>query len=76
MESPEFNLECLKTIDTKHGAVRAVRFNVDGSYCLTCGADRKLKLWNPHKALPLKTYSGHADEVLDACSSCDNRCIL
>lgn len=49
---------------------------VDGSYCLTCGADRKLKLWNPHKALPLKTYSGHADEVLDACSSCDNRCSL
>jgi hypothetical protein len=27
MESLEFNLECLKTIDTKHGAVRAVRFN-------------------------------------------------
>jgi len=27
MESPDFNLECLKTIDTKHGAVRAVRFN-------------------------------------------------
>lgn len=76
MESPEFNLECLKTIDTKHGAVRAVRFNVDGSYCLTCGADRKLKLWNPHKALPLKTYSGHADEVLDACSSCDNSQIV
>jgi len=27
MGSSEFNLECLKTIDTKHGAVRAVRFN-------------------------------------------------
>jgi hypothetical protein len=27
MESLDFNLECLKTLDTKHGAVRAVRFN-------------------------------------------------
>jgi hypothetical protein len=27
MENVEFNLECLKTIDTKQGAVRAVRFN-------------------------------------------------
>jgi hypothetical protein len=27
MERLEFNLECMKTIDTKHGAVRAVRFN-------------------------------------------------
>jgi hypothetical protein len=27
MENAEFNLKCLKTIDTKQGAVRAVRFN-------------------------------------------------
>lgn len=27
MENVEFNLNCLKTIDTKQGAVRAVRFN-------------------------------------------------
>ncbi|KAJ4431702.1 hypothetical protein ANN_20304, partial [Periplaneta americana] len=50
--------------------------SVDGSYCLTCGADKKLKLWNPHKALSLKVYGGHADEVLDACSSCDNSQIV
>ncbi|PSN50744.1 WD repeat domain-containing protein 83 [Blattella germanica] len=76
MSQNEFALQCLKTIDCKQGAVRSVRFNVDGSYCLTCGADKKLKLWNPHKALPLKTYSGHGSEVLNACSSCDNSQIV
>lgn len=39
---------------------------VDGNYCLTCGSDKSLKLWNPHKGTVLKTYSGHGYEVLDA----------
>lgn len=45
---------------------------MDGSYCVTCGSDRKLKLWNPYKAVTLKTYGGHGDEVMDACASCDS----
>lgn len=45
---------------------------VDGSYCLTCGADKKIKLWNPHKNLMLKVYGGHGNEVLDAVGSCDS----
>lgn len=49
-------------------------FSVDGAYCLTCGADRKIKLWNPYKKLLLKGYGGHGNEVLDACGSCDSRC--
>lgn len=48
-------------------------FIVDGSYCLSCGSDKKLKLWNPYEGTLLKTYGGHGNEVLDACSSCDNR---
>ncbi|MEE6520345.1 hypothetical protein FKM82_018188 [Ascaphus truei] len=46
--------------------------SVDGNYCLTCGSDKSLKLWNPHKGTLLKTYSGHGYEVLDAAGSCDN----
>lgn len=77
-----------KTIDCKQGAVRAVRYNgiyitfftlsfkvfylVDGSYCLTCGSDKKIKLWNPKTGLLLKSYGGHADEVTDAAGSCDS----
>ncbi|VDO95944.1 unnamed protein product [Soboliphyme baturini] len=62
-------------IDCKQGAVRAVRFNVDGNYCVTCGADKTLKLWNPARpdgALLLKTYFGHGYEVLDAVCSSDS----
>lgn len=46
---------------------------VDGNYCLSCGSDKKIKLWNPLKGLLLNTYAGHGNEVLDAASSCDNR---
>ncbi|XP_020282555.1 WD repeat domain-containing protein 83 [Pseudomyrmex gracilis] len=66
----------VKEIDCKQGAVRAVRFSVDGSYCITCGSDRKLKLWNPYKSVTLKTYGGHGDEVMDACASCDSSQIV
>uniref|UniRef100_A0A8C9PJP4 WD repeat domain-containing protein 83 n=1 Tax=Spermophilus dauricus TaxID=99837 RepID=A0A8C9PJP4_SPEDA len=62
----------LKTLDCEQGAVRAVRFNVDGNYCLTCGSDKTLKLWNPLRGTLLRTYSGHGYEVLDAAGSFDN----
>ncbi|CAD6192149.1 unnamed protein product [Caenorhabditis auriculariae] len=61
-----------KTIDCKQGAVRAVRYNVDGNYCVTCGSDKTVKLWNPLRGSLLKTYSGTGNEVLDAASSSDN----
>lgn len=61
-----------QTLDCKQGAVRAVRLNVDGNYCLTCGSDKTVKLWNPLRGLHLKTYIGHGYEVLDAQSSGDN----
>ncbi|XP_029653442.1 WD repeat domain-containing protein 83 [Octopus sinensis] len=60
------------TVDCKQGAVRNVRFNSDGEYCISCGSDKTLKLWNPYRQLHLKTYSGHGYEVLDAHSACDN----
>lgn len=41
------NLELKKSFDCNQGAIRAVRYNVDGNYCLTCGSDRKVKLINP-----------------------------
>ena len=67
-------LPCKETnqLEGHQGAVRAVRFNYDGNYCLTCGGDKLLKLWNPHRGVLLKTYSGHGYEVLDAVGSSDN----
>ena len=34
------------SIDCLQGAVRAVRYNVDGDYILTCGSNKTVKLWN------------------------------
>ncbi|XP_038626668.1 WD repeat domain-containing protein 83 isoform X1 [Tachyglossus aculeatus] len=71
-QKPELPRKLLRTLECRQGAVRAVRFNVDGNYCLTCGTDKSLKLWNPHKGTLLKTYNGHGYEVLDAHGSFDN----
>ncbi|XP_039248077.2 WD repeat domain-containing protein 83-like [Styela clava] len=60
------------SIDCGQGAVRAVRYNADGNYCITCGSDKTIKLWNPNKELLIKKYTGHGSDVLDACGSCDN----
>ena len=45
---------------------------VDGQYCMTCGSDKVLRLWNPRSGVALKSYSGHSYEVLDCKASCDN----
>lgn len=58
--------------DAQQGAIRAVRFNKDGNYCVTCGADKTVKLWNPYKQIRLQTYVGHSQEVLDADCSQDH----
>ena len=56
------------------GPVRSVRFNSDGNYCMTCGSDKLVKLWNPHRhdGKLLKTYGGHGYEVLDVVASGDS----
>ncbi|XP_055355975.1 WD repeat domain-containing protein 83-like [Paramacrobiotus metropolitanus] len=61
-----------ESFDCKQGAIRAARLNVDGNYCITCGADKSIKLWNPYRQLLLKTYAGHGFEVLDARGSFDS----
>ena len=58
------------------GPVRCVAFNKDGHYCLTCGADRLVALWNPHKLKLIKKYTGHTQEVLGAAASHDNATLI
>ena len=66
---PYIRINEFKAHDT---GVRAVRFNNDGQYCMSCGNDKSLKLWNPYKEILLNTYTGHGLEVLDADASADN----
>lgn len=54
------------------GPVLAVRFNTQGTYCLSCGKDRTVRLWNPHRGIPIKTYTGHGYDVRDAAVVADN----
>ncbi|CAH2043471.1 unnamed protein product, partial [Thlaspi arvense] len=54
------------------GAVLAARFNGDGNYALTCGKDRTIRLWNPHRGILIKTYKAHGREVRDVHVTSDN----
>ncbi|KAE9466102.1 hypothetical protein C3L33_01952, partial [Rhododendron williamsianum] len=54
------------------GAVLAARFNADGNYCLSCGKDRTIRLWNPHRGILIKTYKAHGREVRDVHCTQDN----
>jgi hypothetical protein len=47
---------CVVEMPIHKGPVLSVRFNHSGDYCLSCGADRVVKLLNPHKGLLIKTY--------------------
>ncbi|KAJ8525268.1 hypothetical protein ON010_g15847 [Phytophthora cinnamomi] len=65
---------CARELRGHHGPVNAVRFNSTGTYVMTCGQDKTVKLWNPHRdgvdkpneALLIKTYEGrHGYDVQD-----------
>mmetsp|Transcript_13836 Transcript_13836/g.55832 ORF Transcript_13836/g.55832 Transcript_13836/m.55832 type:complete len:311 (-) Transcript_13836:725-1657(-) len=61
-----------KPFKSHTGTVNAIRFNRSGQYCASAGADKTVRLWNPHKQLLVKTYSGHGYEVADVTISRDN----
>ena len=60
------------TLSGHEGAVMAVCYNVQGDYCISGGADRTVRLWNPSKGLQIKSYTAHAHGVLGVCASTDN----
>lgn len=62
----------IQTLKGHTGTVLAVRFNVEGNYCLSGGQDKIIRLWNPHKGLCIKTYPGHGYEVNDIAVAMDN----
>ena len=43
---PWFKMKLRDSLDCKQGAVRAIRYNIDGDYILTCGSNKTVKLWN------------------------------
>ena len=53
------------SVACSQGAVRAVRYNVDGNYALTTGSDKSIKLWNPNRGVLIQTFGGTGNEVRD-----------
>src|SRR5690242_11101274 len=53
------------TLKGHTGSVLCVKFNGEGTYCMSGGTDKSLRLWNPHSAKLIKSYLGHGWEVLD-----------
>lgn len=68
----EVKTEPIIRIDCKQGLIRAVRFNADGQYAMTCGSDRTIKLWRPNKLMQLKCYKGHSSDVVDCQANKDS----
>ncbi|KAL4436065.1 hypothetical protein ABPG77_005513 [Micractinium sp. CCAP 211/92] len=54
------------------GPVLAVRFNTQGTYAMSCGKDRSVRLWNPHRGISIKVYTGHGYDVRDVAIATDN----
>lgn len=56
--------------------VNCCAFNGDGSYCMSGGDDRAIRLWNPHRGeqagAPIKEYTAHNQRILDLCIAKDN----
>uniref|UniRef100_A0A915EJN0 WD repeat domain-containing protein 83 n=1 Tax=Ditylenchus dipsaci TaxID=166011 RepID=A0A915EJN0_9BILA len=76
MKATNLPTNLLRSFNCEQSAVRSVRFNVDGNYCITGGSDKSVKLWNPFRPVMLKSYAGCGGEVLDAQGSSDNSMIL
>jgi len=55
------------------GPIYTVKYNTDGGYCMTGSQDKTINLYNPHKGILIKAYTGaHNYEVTDVAISADN----
>eukprot|EP00919_Chromeraceae_sp_WS-2016_P044127 GHVR01105165.1.p1 GENE.GHVR01105165.1~~GHVR01105165.1.p1 ORF type:complete len:310 (+),score=69.93 GHVR01105165.1:22-951(+) len=63
----------LQRLEGHTGVVTNVKFNSNGTYCMSCSNDKTIRLWNPSRGIQIKEYSGpHNYEIFDVCISQDN----
>lgn len=73
MLNAEVYSECKHVMKGHKGGVLCAKFTADGTYCMTGGQDRTIRLWNPHRGLFIKQYTGtHNYEINDICIFKDN----
>eukprot|EP01004_Peranema_trichophorum_P006527 NODE_5346_length_1026_cov_59.942414_g4777_i0.p1 GENE.NODE_5346_length_1026_cov_59.942414_g4777_i0~~NODE_5346_length_1026_cov_59.942414_g4777_i0.p1 ORF type:complete len:321 (+),score=35.52 NODE_5346_length_1026_cov_59.942414_g4777_i0:62-1024(+) len=61
-----------KNINAHSDGVNSVKWNNDGTYCMTCGNDKLCKLWNPFGERLIKVYKAHSYAVFDLAITSDN----
>lgn len=59
-------------LEGHRGAVWNCTFSPNGKYCMSCGHDRTVRLWNPHSGQEIASFAGHSYEVLDVSITRDN----
>jgi mitogen-activated protein kinase organizer 1 len=72
LKSAKKNLQLKSWFKAHTGTILSMQFNVLGTHIITCGKDRKVSLWNPHKQLCIKTYEGHGYEVRSVALTLDS----
>jgi len=60
------------TLNGHTGSVASVSWNTNGEYCVSCGYDKTIRLWNPYRNKCIKIYRGHGYQVVDVVVNKDN----
>lgn len=62
-------IKCVGTVLAQpKGGIVSISLSEDSIYCLTCGEDGTIGLWNPWRGLLLKRFQGvHSSPVTSAC---------
>jgi mitogen-activated protein kinase organizer 1 len=60
------------TLDAHKGTVYAVKYTSIGDYCISCGEDKLIQVFNPSAGTLVKTFEGHGKAVYDLCISKDS----
>jgi len=74
----EYPRKKLRKLQGHRGAALVAKFNAPGTYCMTGGQDKMVRLWNPHKERSeagtnlVHEYHGHNYEVRDISILHDN----
>lgn len=62
--NPDLPLRPHITLKGHSSRVNFAKFNRQGDYCISGGADKMIKLWNTASGACVKTYAGHGYDVL------------
>ena len=69
------DLFSINSLNTQN-KIEFFRWNADGHYCLSCGKDSTIKLWNPKNGILVAAFAGHGRDVTDVDCTGDSEKII